>query len=306
VAGEKVGRVEFDYYYNVAYNNFMNTYGTYASYFGLDTSKDLSKQTYYGDETWEDYFNSSAIDILKRTKALSREADDNAFEYDVTEDYQEFVDSINDAVSTGSQTTSQYYKSTFGKYASESGIESYVKQYLRANAYYEHVTEGFTFTQEEQDAYYEENKDDYDLVDYRSVLVSDVDKATELLGLVSDSESFAALCADYVSDDEKSSYESDDASLNTGVTKANVTQSTTVSEWLFDSSRVGGDKAVIAATDGESQYVVYFISRYVTDDAKSGISDTMVSEKSTEYLNNLVEGVEVVDGTVKQYVDAED
>ena len=31
VNGEKIGRVEYDFYYHMGINNFMNTYGSYAS-----------------------------------------------------------------------------------------------------------------------------------------------------------------------------------------------------------------------------------------------------------------------------------
>lgn len=300
VADEKIDRIEFDYYYNVALNNFMNTYGAYASYFGLDTSKDLSKQTYSENMSWKDYFESGAIDILKRTKALSKEADKNNFEYDVTEDYGMYVDSIKNGSKTENKTEAQYIKDTFGRYATEKNLEAHIKEYLRANAYYEKVTNEITFTNEEQDKYYEEHKDEFDLVDYRSAYVADVDKASEMLNEITDGASFRDLCPKYVTDDEKSNYESNDASLHMAMTKASINQGATVLSWLFDSSRVAGDKAVLAATDGTGQYVVYFENRYITDEQKNQVKDKMVSDSSNEYLNNLVDSVEVKDGTVKQ------
>ena len=42
VNGEAVNKVEFDYQYNLTKNNYITQYGSYLTYFGLDTSKDLS------------------------------------------------------------------------------------------------------------------------------------------------------------------------------------------------------------------------------------------------------------------------
>ena len=41
VNGEAVNKVEFDYQYNLTKNNYITQYGSYLTYFGLDTSKDL-------------------------------------------------------------------------------------------------------------------------------------------------------------------------------------------------------------------------------------------------------------------------
>lgn len=46
VNGEAVNKVEFDYQYNLTKNNYIVQHGSYLTYFGLDTSKDLSTQMY--------------------------------------------------------------------------------------------------------------------------------------------------------------------------------------------------------------------------------------------------------------------
>ena len=38
VGGHDITRVEFDYYYNLAKNDYLNTYSSYLSYMGLDTT----------------------------------------------------------------------------------------------------------------------------------------------------------------------------------------------------------------------------------------------------------------------------
>ena len=44
VNGEKISKAEFDYNYNVARSSYLNQYGAYLGYFGLDMTKDVDTQ----------------------------------------------------------------------------------------------------------------------------------------------------------------------------------------------------------------------------------------------------------------------
>lgn len=57
VNGEKISRVEFDFNYYMARSSYLNQYGAYLSYFGLDTSRDVDTQMYSDTMTWGDYFD---------------------------------------------------------------------------------------------------------------------------------------------------------------------------------------------------------------------------------------------------------
>ena len=59
VGDHDVTRLEYNYYYNNSYNNYLSMYGSYASLMGLDTTMPLDEQTYPGNEnmTWKDYFD---------------------------------------------------------------------------------------------------------------------------------------------------------------------------------------------------------------------------------------------------------
>ena len=69
----KVGDVsyntaQFDYYFKTQYYNFMTNYGSYASLFGLDTSKPLKDQqcTMLSDGgSWYDYFQQQTISYME-------------------------------------------------------------------------------------------------------------------------------------------------------------------------------------------------------------------------------------------------
>lgn len=302
IDNEKIGRVEYDFYYNMTVNNFLNTYGQYASYMGLDTEKDFAKQTYQGSQTWDDYFNEGTVAMLKQIRALSKEADGSSFEYDEQAEYDKFNKSVEDAANEAKTGLSEYYKDTFGQYASQKRLEKYVKQYLRGNAYFEDYSNNITFTDAEKNAYYEEHKDNYDVVDYRHIEVEDANKANEMLEAVTDSDSFRNLCSQYAKDDAKSQYESSDASLSTGTLKSGISAGTDAAEWLFAAERKEGDKTVITSSSDESRnYVLYFIKRYVTDAQNKIMEDNMKNEKSGEYLDEIIKDMTAVSGTVKLY-----
>ena len=70
VGGHDITKVEFDYYYNVASAEYINTYGTYLSYMGLNTSGDFASQAYSTEMSWKDYFEQLAVDSIRQNKAL--------------------------------------------------------------------------------------------------------------------------------------------------------------------------------------------------------------------------------------------
>jgi len=76
VEGENysVDAAMLSYYFYGYYNGFLNQFGTYASYFGLDTSKSLKDQA-YGESTFFDYFMEQALAQAENTVLFCEEAD---------------------------------------------------------------------------------------------------------------------------------------------------------------------------------------------------------------------------------------
>ena len=73
VGEHNVTRLEYNYYFNNSYNNYLSMYGSYASIMGLDTATPLDEQTYPGNEnmTWKDYFDQAAVTQLQQVKAIA-------------------------------------------------------------------------------------------------------------------------------------------------------------------------------------------------------------------------------------------
>lgn len=291
VGDNEITKIEFDYYYNDTANNYISSYSSYLSYIGLDTSKSYADQESPYGMTWDEYFKQGAVELLKQTKALVADSKAKDFKYDVTSDYNSFNDSINQAASSASESLKAYYKTRFGTYATESNLESVIKEYLTATAYYSQLAEKNTPSDTEITAYYEANKDKYDSYDYRMLSVSTEDAANEMLAKVQDETSFATLCKTYASDSEKSKYESEDASL----VKGTLSSSAIYSSWLYDSSRKAGDKTVVADSDNGVYYVLYFVNRYFDDATNKTISDTIINDAVTNYVKTLTDKYTVTD-----------
>ena len=170
VGDHDITRLEYNYYFNNVYSNYLSMYGSYVSMMGLDTTVDLDEQTYPGNEnmTWKDYFDQSAVEQIQQIKAMADEARENGFEYDSSEDMASYETEIAAQAESASVSESEYYTLMYGDYATPARIETFVEENLLASAYYNHLVEENQPADDEITAYYEENKNSYDTVTYRS------------------------------------------------------------------------------------------------------------------------------------------
>ena len=292
INGEKVNKVEFDYAYNTSKNNYITQYGSYLSYFGLDTSKDLSTQMYSDTLTWQDYFEQNAVESLKQNKALMAEAKAAGFTYDTTDEYNTFKETIKTSAASAGVSDKEYVRSIYGSYATMGRIEEYVKNDMVMNAYYQKLQEDNAPSDDEIQSYYEENKATYDSVDYRLTTI-EADLPTEPTELADPVEETAAdttgttdgtAATDTTQD---TAYQPSDAEIAKAMEDAKVLaddaeQSVAkdgeahenekkssvnymISDWLFDDARKAGDTTVITNDNSHCYYVVAFEKRYLDE-----------------------------------------
>ena len=117
--------------------------------------------------TWDDYFQQQAVNQLKNVYALTDEANEKGFEYDASSDYDDMVTSIQSYAQQQGVSADEYCKSVFGSDATLEGIKPYVEMSGLASAYYNDIEDSIEVTDDEINTYYDENKDNYDSVDYR-------------------------------------------------------------------------------------------------------------------------------------------
>lgn len=317
IGGENLTQVEFDYNYNVVMTNYMKTYGDYLSYFGLDTSQDLSTQMYDETMTWKDYFQELAVDNLIRSKSLKADAQAAGYQYDPAKDYAEFEENVKKAAADEGKSLSDYVKSLYGPYATMKRIEPYVKEALMVTSYFEKVTKDKLPSEEEIQTYYDENPDDYDSVDYRvvEILAELPTEPTDLADPVEDTESSAQ-------EDEEAAYQPSEAEIakamedaraqaenaektikTAGELKENVKMASAVyliRDWLFDESRKAGDTTILEDTVSNKYYVLAFEKRYLdstpsvnlrvvttTDDGQAILEEWKAGEATEESFAEL-------------------
>lgn len=179
VGNHTVSQLEYEYYYNSTVNNYLSTYSSFLSYIGLDTTLPYDEQDYSEDMTWQDYFEEMTIDQLKQEFALTDDAAANNFEYDTTDEYNEYISSTKETVKANNTNMRTYIKDAFGEYATMRNIKPFMERTFTASAYYEKLLEDNAPSDEEVNDYYTENQNSYDMVSYYSFEFDDVSYTSE-------------------------------------------------------------------------------------------------------------------------------
>ena len=308
INGEEVNKVEFDYVYNTSKNNYITQYGSYLSYFGLDTSKDLSTQMYSETLTWKDYFEQNAVESLKQNKALMAEAKAAGFTYDTTDEYNTFKETIKTSAAAAGVSDKEYVRSIYGSYATMGRIEEYVKNDMVMNAYYQKLQEDNAPSDDEIQSYYEENKATYDSVDYRLTTI-EADLPTEPTELADPVEETAADTTGTTDgtaatgSTQDTAYQPSDAEIAKAMEDAKVLADDAeqtvakdgeahenekkssvnylISDWLFDDARKAGDTTVITNDNSHCYYAVAFEKRYLDETPSADVRVIIPTEDKT-------------------------
>ena len=120
---------ECNYVYNMQFVNFYNTYGSYASMFGLDVNKPLDEQSCpmgpkdQENYTWDDYFRDATKSLLTQMAAFEAYAKANDISLDKSdlESVDKTVSAIEDAAKENNyRNASKFLAAQYGKGANES------------------------------------------------------------------------------------------------------------------------------------------------------------------------------------------
>lgn len=165
----------FNIYYWMEYYNFMNSYGAYASYFGLDSTLPLDQQESMmpldeNDEnspmmTWEQYFINSAVEACKAYSAMGLAAAEDG--YTLSEEMQSQLDSLptdlaTEAEAQGLSSADELVANLFGQGVTLEDYRTYLTSNFTASGYYNDVLAAQVQpTDAEVEAYFDENADSY-------------------------------------------------------------------------------------------------------------------------------------------------
>lgn len=311
---------ELQIYYWMQFYDFMNSYGTYASVFGLDYTQSLDTQlSVDGVTTWQQYFLSGAISMWQSYAALQMDADKAGYELDA--DYVDFLANLPEtleasAASSGFESAQLMLEADMGKGVSLEDYIQYMNEYYVGYLYYESLTAAMEVTDDEVEAYFDENaetfaesgieKDDQVYVDVRHILVCPEGGTTDEEGNVTYSEEEWEACrasAQAILDqwaageatEEAFAQLANEQSMDTGSnTNGGLYEDVYVGQmvepfetWCFDTSRVYGDTGLVQTDYG--YHVMFFVES----------NPVWFAEAQAELLNN--KSVEILENSMASY-----
>ena len=154
IGDTELSNAQLNYYFVDAAFEFADTYGAYASMFGLDLTKPLDQQVVNEETgaTWADDFVTSAIDNAKATYAVCAAAEAEGFTLS-EETLQQIEDSIKDfdvmSAVYGYRNADDYIKAFYGRGASVKGYREYQQMRALAQEYINHYSESRNYTEAE-------------------------------------------------------------------------------------------------------------------------------------------------------------
>lgn len=298
VGEHQLTQLEYDYYFNSTVNNYINSYSYYLNYIGLDVTQPFEEQQYSEDMTWQEFFEQMTLDQIKQELALLDDAKANNFEYDATEEYNEFVTTAKTTARESQMTTGRYYKSIFGDYATANNIKPFMENSFIAGAYHEKLIEDNTPSEDEATDYYEEHKNDYDKATFYSFMFDPADydadadlktMAEEMLSRVEDGEDFETLCIEYAANADKELYEEEDNEFSLTADMTCSYANADYTSWICDEARKKGDTTLVEDSESGMYYVLKFVKRTYDETCLETISSTLATDAVTEYLTGLTE-----------------
>ncbi len=298
VAGKDYSVTELQYHYNSALNQYY-MYAQYGIDVGFDPTRDPAAQMYNEDEgiTWHDQLLDEAVTALAQTKVLAAQAEAEGVKLS-EEGAHEVEHAMDDLVAAsarnGFATVNSYLKAVFGRGMNKANYQKYMRESQLAYEFQTAYTEQLTYTDEQLDSYYAENKDTMDLFDYNfavfpvaedetkdeeTLLKEAKAKADAVLAKVQSGVAFmeAAGEGEHTEGEE---HEHTDAYEERAVSGAYLDPF--FAEWLQDEGRKAGDATVIEDAEAMSCYVVEFMGRTRNEEVGGDVRHILVAAEQDE------------------------
>lgn len=308
---------ELMYYYDEQYYSFYSQYSVYISYI-MDMSMPLDEQVSFdGVNSWEQSFVDAGINMFHQTAAICAEAKAQGFE--LSEELQEnaatAASSLNDmALQYGYAGAEDYLQAYYGPAVTLDSYMEFFNLSQYANAYLTSLQDAMDITDEEIEAYYDENADtmqntygiqniDQPNVNVRHILITPESTTDDEGNTVTTDESWAAAeaKAQEIYDEWKAGRATEDTfgelaqantddsgSLTNGGLYEDVYPGQMVTEfndWCFDSSRQPGDTGIVKTSYG--YHIMYFVG--TTDEIywRTAVKSLITSENISDEIANL-------------------
>ena len=272
IDGEKYNAAETSYYYGQVYQNYASFY----SAMGMDPTG-LKSQPYGGEDgkTYDDFFKESAVDNMKYIHAAVKAAKEANITLDSDDEavVKTNVDSMKSAAANSGYGYSAYLKAMYGATMTSSVFESCLRDQVLAGKYAEQYgEENFVYSDEDIQAYYEEHKDSYDVIDGAYITIDSAPEAkTDDEGNAVEATEVEVAAARLAAMDTANKILADfegGQSLEQLAEAKELPYSTTISgasttygEWFYSAARKAGDAEIIEDDANSKIYVALFNGR---------------------------------------------
>lgn len=313
MGGYTLTNSQLQVYYWMEVQNFLSSYGSYAAYFGLDTTQPLDTQvcglTDTG-ETWQQFFLAGALNSWHNYQALTAEAENVGFELDAA--IQAELEAIpetmeQNALLYGFENAEEFLAYNVGNGATIDDYIAFMETYYPGTAYYNAQVEANAPSEEAMEDYFAANQQTYldsglsqedKYVSVRHVLImpEGADSSTIRSETFDDAaweasrvraeelltqweqgdkseDSFATLAMENSQDGSASM-----GGLYTDIVKGQMVEN--FENWCFDDSRTYGDYGIVETEFG------YHLMFYVSD--RPVWTDYVRSDMMNAYANELL------------------
>ena len=288
-------------YYRMQYFNFMNQYGAYAEFFGMDVTKPLDEQdSIMEGYTWDAYFRAAAMEQYGQIQAVCQMARAAGFVLpaEMAQGLEELpADLDEDAVGMGYASGEAYIKEIFGSAVTMEDYLAFAESYYTATAYQDQMYNDLEYTDEDLDAYYATNeaelnangivKQDVNDVTVRHILIrpedtdgdGDISNEADTVWAAAKAEAerilneyladpteenFSNLAAQYSADGNAAQ-----GGIYEGVYPGQMVE--TFNDWSFDANRRPGDTGIVETQFG--YHVMYFVRAEETQHWRLDLED---------------------------------
>ena len=309
-------------YYWMSIYGFLNQYGSYLSYFGLDLSHPLDQQQCpEGEGTWQQYFLKTAVETWHSYMCLGMqgEAEKSPMDPEMQAELDALEESLQESVEKGGfESVQQMLEKDIGPGIVYDDYYDYLAGYYIGYSHYMHRCDTMEITDDMIEAYFTKNeaalaeskitKESGKVVDVRHILISPEGGTTGEDGSTTYSEEeWAAaekkaqdLLDRYLASDKTEEffgelaglYTEDPGSKETGGLYEDVKTGDMVPEfdaWCFDESRKVGDTGMVKTTYG------YHVMYYSGDEALwiHECREAVRDEEISGFVNAAVEAHEL-------------
>lgn len=307
------------FYWNGVYS-FLNEYGAYIYYYGLDTTKSLSEQAVSGGEgTWQQYFLDEAFNVWHQYQVLTMKNDELELEMDpdLQKELDETEQLMLDSAEEGKyESVDAMLIANMGKGATMENYMKYTELFYRSYNYYLHIYNGVEVTDQQIEDYFTENQADLEesgltketmQYDVRHILIVPEGGTTDDSGNTTYSDAEYEACKEkaqsllnqWLSGDatEESfaelakEHSEDPGSAENGGMYEGLTEQTSFVEefksWYLDENRKVGDYGLVKSSYG--YHIMYFSA-----------SDVMWQDYCREMIINE-EISEIITGAMEEY-----